>query len=162
MCRSHLQQEKFRRKGSRWIVVSAHWSVEIKKLAIKRVTRMFRKFPTQVGEKANRRVVHRPMRLNCHRQARSTGVKAVVMGQTRPSGRLCCGRGVLFQRTIRLAARAPHSVDWLLVLPISLPVDYGLKMRPSISLSRWGWVPNSGVHTLAAVAVWLRPQVSTG
>jgi len=40
-------------------------------------------------------------------------------------------------------------------------VDYGLKTRPSILLSCWGWALNSGVHTLAAMAVWLMPQSNT-
>ena len=60
---------------------------------------------------------------------RSTGVKAVVMGQTRPSGRLYCGGESCtspFQQASLLVARAPHSGDWLLALPIT---DCGLRLE---------------------------------
>jgi len=36
-------------------------------MAIKRVARTFRNFPTQVRRKTDRSVVHRPMCVNCHR-----------------------------------------------------------------------------------------------
>jgi len=63
-----------------------------------------------------------------------------------------------FQRACLLAARAPHSGDWLLVLPITA---CGLRLEDEAVRIAVTLTLNSGVHTLAAVAVWLRPQVST-